>query len=104
VKIGWAKDPARRLRTLQTGHPDELRLLAVIPATYHLEHDLHRQLRSYGVGGEWFHRSRAMRMLKPIIDEFGIWLRAERVESRNSPRLKRLGRRTYVQYVADIKE
>jgi hypothetical protein len=104
VKIGWAKNPAKRLKTLQIGHPAELRLVAVIPATQHLEFHFHRQLRSYGIGGEWFHRSRAMRLLRPIVEEFGIWLRAESVESRNSPRLKRLGRRTYVQYLADIKE
>jgi hypothetical protein len=56
VKVGYAKDVATRLSSLQTGCPYELHLLASWP-TEHMEHDenrLHNLWRKFEVRGEWF--------------------------------------------------
>lgn len=49
-----ARDPASRLRTLQTGNPHRLHLLYVVPGSYELEADFHRRLKSAAGIGEWF--------------------------------------------------
>jgi hypothetical protein len=54
VKIGWAKDPAKRCRDLQTGSPHRLVVRAFIPGTIGDEARLHRQFRSSRLEGEWF--------------------------------------------------
>jgi Meiotically up-regulated gene 113 len=68
IKIGSAFDPQERVRTLQTGCPDEIELLWVIPS-YHAvddEHIFHKQFDNDRVNGEWFYSS-------PVLD----WLRRE---------------------------
>lgn len=55
VKIGVSSDPEGRLRTLQTGNPNQLRLLAVFPGGRPLEEHLHRLFRPYHINLEWFH-------------------------------------------------
>lgn len=52
VKIGIAKDPARRLKELQTGQPMTLHLLWSVVGDY--ERDLHVHFDAYRVRGEWF--------------------------------------------------
>jgi hypothetical protein len=84
VKIRWARDPERRLAALQIGHPDQLKLLAVIPGTKRLERDIHRKLIYARLGGEWFDRKAALRLLRPVIAEHGLKLIARAAESRNS--------------------
>lgn len=54
VKVGWAKDPEQRLRELQTGNPDRMVLLRVIPAEKTLEGDLHQYYAPWRLNGEWF--------------------------------------------------
>lgn len=54
IKIGFAKDPVKRMATLQTGYPWELRLLYVFPGPKALEHRLHRDLDAGRLRGEWF--------------------------------------------------
>lgn len=54
VKIGWAVDPARRLKTLRTGSAEPLRLLATMPGTRFTERDLHKTFSAHRVRGEWF--------------------------------------------------
>lgn len=59
VKIGWSKDPVKRLKTLQTGSSDLLTLVYVAgfideaEARYY-EGVLHRSLAARRVYGEWF--------------------------------------------------
>ena len=55
-KIGRAKDPAARLASLQTGHPDELVLLRQYrtPNMQRDEKRMHRILGRYQIRGEWF--------------------------------------------------
>ena len=54
IKIGKAVDPEKRLQTLQTGTPETLRLLAVIPGDRTREAEIHRHLKAHRQRGEWF--------------------------------------------------
>lgn len=64
-KFGYSRDPAGRLRELQTGSPDALSLVhsIAIPESEHLrehfharslEKQLHREFAHLRVRGEWF--------------------------------------------------
>ena len=58
VKIGTSRDPASRLKQLQTGHPEPLRLChaeAVDPTKAKLiERIIHKTLALHRSKGEWF--------------------------------------------------
>lgn len=56
VKIGISKDPAERLKQLQTGNSSELVLVASIPAgnRYKDESNAHKKLSNINIRGEWF--------------------------------------------------
>jgi hypothetical protein len=55
VKIGVAGDPYGRLRALQTGNPNRLTMLGIIPGGLSEESALHRRFADYrGSIGEWF--------------------------------------------------
>lgn len=55
VKIGWtAGDAEKRLKDLQTGNGESLRLLMQTPGTQRDEKALHRRYAEYHVRGEWF--------------------------------------------------
>lgn len=54
MKIGFANDPTRRLRELQTGSPLRLRLVAEVPGTIEDERALHRHFRHLRERHEWF--------------------------------------------------
>lgn len=57
-KIGFAKDPHRRLKTLQTGNPDKLYLhhYVEIPdeKTRIMERKIHSEIGYKRISGEWF--------------------------------------------------
>lgn len=57
-KVGISKDPERRLRALQTGHPHKLKIHTVKPTsadkTKLLESVIHHHLRLHRTHGEWF--------------------------------------------------
>jgi len=57
IKIGFTNDLRRRMRTLQTGNPLELKLLGWIVSDddSELERDLHQRFESRRSRGEWFH-------------------------------------------------
>jgi T5orf172 domain len=59
IKIGFSKDPKRRLEQLKTGHPGKLRIVGVMPDRLKLhEKDLHKRFAKLRVdGGEWFYES-----------------------------------------------
>jgi hypothetical protein len=63
IKIGYTKDPLKRIAGLQTGSAQTLRLVAVRAGDAQVEHNLHRSFSDYAASGEWFYNS------KPIIDE-----------------------------------
>jgi hypothetical protein len=54
VKIGSAEDVGKRVRTLQTGSPERLRLLATVPGGSSLEGLIHERLGAHRIRGEWF--------------------------------------------------
>lgn len=60
-KIGISKDPRRRLKELQTGYPQKLRILETrkvdISRTKLLESVIHKHLDQYKMNGEWFNIS-----------------------------------------------
>lgn len=60
VKIGKANDPKARLAELQTGCPDKLKVIAVMPCkgqkhAEFMEQQAHLAFRKYRARGEWFH-------------------------------------------------
>lgn len=66
IKVGLSEDPPARLKTLQTGNPQTLRLLYVIPGGHAIEAALHRRLEGSQVLGEWYG--------EPGIEEFLEWM------------------------------
>lgn len=65
IKIGRAKDLARRMKSLQTSSPVELKLLKTIQveggeAAQALESSLHQQFRELRLAGEWFRAEAAL--------------------------------------------
>lgn len=57
-KIGISKEPQRRLRSLQTGHPYPLKIHNLketdLTETKYLERMIHQNLKHYRTKGEWF--------------------------------------------------
>lgn len=60
IKIGYSLCPEKRLRELQTGYPDTLMILLMIPGTESTEAALHRQFESSRLKGEWFRPDSAL--------------------------------------------
>lgn len=58
IKIGVAIDPARRVASLQIGHPEALRILKVIAGTSKHETQLHLRFWKSHLRGEWFKPTR----------------------------------------------
>lgn len=54
VKIGFADDVYQRLKSLQTGNPAELNLLATIPCELGAERRVHALLRKKRIRLEWY--------------------------------------------------
>jgi hypothetical protein len=57
IKIGWTAGPVEsRLRQLQVGSPEELRLLGILHTeeAAELERELHERFATYRVRGEWY--------------------------------------------------
>jgi len=57
VKIGVAVNPKSRLRELQTGNPEKLRLLAEVDLADEYERLAHVWLKEFRMEGEWFRRT-----------------------------------------------
>ena len=54
IKIGRSKDPAKRLKQLQTGNPNKLKLIACFEGEGWKEKILHERLEKFRLQGEWF--------------------------------------------------
>ena len=54
IKIGRSKDPAKRLKQLQTGNPNKLRLIASFKELGWREKIIHESLKKWSEEGEWF--------------------------------------------------
>lgn len=57
-KVGISKDPKRRLKNIQTGHPHKLEILSIKETAFNktklLETIIHRNINKYKTHGEWF--------------------------------------------------
>lgn len=102
IKIGWAKDPIKRANQLQTGHPEELTLIGVLPGSRHLEGNLHQRLSIGRLSGEWFERGRTLRVIGPVLKTHGIVFRVEVRDSRTIPEHARRGTRRNRTYLVDL--
>ena len=54
IKIGRSVDPEKRLKNLQTGNPNRLKLIAVFENQGYREKLLHEELDKFRKKGEWF--------------------------------------------------
>lgn len=54
VKIGHSSDPEHRLKRLQTGNSEPLRIIAMISGGAAKEAELHRKFSHLNIQGEWF--------------------------------------------------
>ena len=54
IKIGRSKTPSKRLKQLQTGNPNKLKLVASFKDQGWMEKNLHERLKDYRQEGEWF--------------------------------------------------
>lgn len=54
IKIGYSKNPESRLKELQTGYPDTLSILLIIPGTVSTERAIHDMFDASRLKGEWF--------------------------------------------------
>lgn len=56
IKIGRSKNPKRRLKTLQTGNGDRLKIIAQfdVEKDRHFEKRIHRAFWQFRKKGEWF--------------------------------------------------
>lgn len=55
IKIGYSRNPNRRLKSLQTNNPRKLRILKVIDGEMCRETYLHHRCSKFNASGEWFH-------------------------------------------------
>lgn len=53
-KIGYSKNPLKRLGQLQTGNPEPLMLVSTIDGDINTEKELHKRFGAFRVNGEWF--------------------------------------------------
>lgn len=64
VKVGFSKDPWRRLQQLKTASPRRLYIIGSLPGrTSEHERELHRQLDPHRMNGEWFQWSPRVKAL-----------------------------------------
>ncbi len=54
IKIGYSDDVAKRLKGLQTGHPDNLKVLFTYPGSQEDEKEMHLKFEAIRLRGEWF--------------------------------------------------
>jgi len=54
IKIGYSVNPQKRLKELQTGYPDTLKILVMLPGNEYTRDIFHRQLKESRLNGKWF--------------------------------------------------
>lgn len=69
VKIGRSKNVAARLRSLQTGQHERIRLLGVGVGLGHLEGDAHYAFRPIRVQNEWFQWAEPVREFVKMLND-----------------------------------
>lgn len=70
VKVGWSlNNPVGRMRELQTGCPEALRLMAYTPGSLEDEKRLHRTFAELRYRGEWFFLQHKLRDLVQYLSD-----------------------------------
>lgn len=54
VKIGYASDITKRIKTLQTGFPETLIIVKSFPGNIDDEGNIHQEFKDFRIRGEWF--------------------------------------------------
>lgn len=65
LKVGTSVNPAKRLRSIQTGNADKLVIYGTVQGDRHFEKQLHGEFAEHRLNGEWFVFSEC----KPRVDE-----------------------------------
>jgi hypothetical protein len=60
IKIGWAKDPEKRLAAHQVSSASELKLLGAMWGTQDVERKWHARFAHLRIRGEWFEGTEAL--------------------------------------------
>lgn len=73
IKIGKAKDPAKRLKILQTGNHEKLAIIHLVKCKSDMnasaiEREFHRKLSRMKINGEWF-KSHAIGEFRRLMGE-----------------------------------
>lgn len=73
IKIGVARDVQKRLATMQTGNPFELKVIALIPCSgvqqaFDTERRIHNMFRSKRIRGEWFYGDINFRDVRDLME------------------------------------
>jgi hypothetical protein len=72
LKVGWARNPNKRLNELQVGSPWRLSLIGVVPGSQEDEKKLHRRFAAARISGEWFRRRDIIGEVRRLISELGL--------------------------------
>lgn len=84
IKLGCSAQPRVRLASLQTGNPDELRIINTVPCTdmYAVEERVHAKFAREWIRGEWFRvdeeQVRALFQTIAFFEHRGVNARARR--------------------------
>ena len=65
VKIGWARNAVQRVKNLQTGHHERLRIIRLIDGPRSIEHWMQEHFADRCITGEWFRFCREMLTVAP---------------------------------------
>jgi len=65
LKVGTSTNPAKRLRSIQTGNADTLVIYGTVLGDRHFEKQLHKEFTEHRLTGEWF----VFADCKPRVDE-----------------------------------
>lgn len=67
IKIGFSKKPRKRLQSLRSGSPFDLKIIAAMPGSLQLERHLHERFKKLRERGEWFHADpKLLRFIKEV--------------------------------------
>jgi len=83
IKIGKAKDPSKRIKTLQTGSAEKLTIIHLVKCRSEMhsraiESELHARLKRFKKTGEWY-KADALPKFRKIMDSM-IYLTKKRIE------------------------
>jgi len=81
-KIGKAKNPGQRLKTIQTGSAEKLRIIHLVKCrsemhSRHIEAELHSRLKWFKKTGEWY-RAEGLCRFREIMDSM-IYLNKRKI-------------------------